>query len=64
MRIDRYVGADIREAMMARPGIIVMAIITWAVGLATFSGLVGGRELFAPQSVTDARLALENVDRG
>lgn len=49
---------------MARPGFLLMAIITLAVGLATYSGLSGGRELFAPQSVTDARLALENIDRG
>ena len=49
---------------MARPGFLLMAIITLAVGLATFGGLSGGRDLFAPQSVTDARLATANMDRG
>ncbi len=55
---------------MARPGLILMAIIAVAVGVASFGALGGDNDLFTPESATpgttthEAESLADGVDVG
>lgn len=48
---------------MARPGLIVMAIIAVAVGFTSYGALAGGSNLFTSDSAADVERVASIMDR-
>lgn len=49
---------------MVRPGLVLMAVIAVAVGVASFGALGGGHDLFTSPGASDSRVAEIHMDRG
>jgi len=49
---------------MVRPGLILMAIIAVAVGVASFGALGGGHDLFTPEAAMHEAERAADLDRG